>query len=72
VCEQLHYGTNSSCKQDPIENHQKRLEPYIKREMPVEQAGLTRGRGTRDQIANLRWIMEKAREHHKNVYLYFI
>lgn len=40
--------------------------------MPAVQAGFRRGRGTRDQIANIRWIMEKAREHQKDVYLCFI
>lgn len=44
----------------------------MEREMPAVQAGFRRGRGTRDQIANIRWIMEKAREHQKDVYLCFI
>ena len=51
---------------------QKRLEPYIEREMPDEQAGFRKGRGTRDQIANLRWIMEKTREYQKEIYMCFI
>jgi hypothetical protein len=51
---------------------QKRLEPYIEREMPVEQAGFRKGRGTRDEIANVRWILERTRERNKPVYLCFI
>ena len=51
---------------------QKRLEPYIEREMPVEQAGLRKGRGTRDQIANVRWVMERTIECNKPVYLSFM
>ena len=41
---------------------QARLQQYVKHELPDVQAGFTKGRGTRDQIANIRWIMEKARE----------
>jgi len=51
---------------------QRRLEPFLEREMPVTQAGFRKGRGTRDQIANLRWLMEKAREYQKEFYLCFI
>ena len=40
-------------------------------ELPVVQAGFKKGRGTRDQIANIYWIMEKAREFQKNIYFYF-
>ena len=45
---------------------QARLQQYMKRELPDVQAGFRKGRGTRDQIANVRWIMEKAREFQKN------
>ena len=41
---------------------QARLQQYVNREFPDTQAGFRKGRGTRDQIANIRWIMEKARE----------
>ena len=41
-------------------------------ELPDVQAGFRKGRGTRDQIANIRWIMEKAREFQKNIYFCFI
>ena len=44
----------------------------MNQELPDVQAGFWRGRGTRDQIANIHWIMEKAREVQKNIYLYFI
>ena len=51
---------------------QARLQEYVNHELPDVQAGFRKGRGTRDQIANIRWIMEKAREFHKNVYFCFI
>ena len=44
---------------------QARLQQYVNRELPDVQAGFRKGRGTRDQIANTRWIMEKAREFQK-------
>ena len=44
---------------------QARLQQYMNRELPVVQAGFRNGRGTRDQIANIRWIIEKAREFQK-------
>ena len=46
---------------------QARLQQYVNRELPDVQAGFRKGRGTRDQIANIRWIMEKAREFQKNI-----
>ena len=49
-----------------------RLQQYVNRELPDFQAGFRRGRGTRDQIANIPWIMEKAREFQKNIYFCFI
>ena len=51
---------------------QARLQQYVNRELPDVQAGFRKGRGTRDQIANIRWIMEKAREIQKNIYFCFI
>ena len=51
---------------------QARLQQYMNRELPDVQAGLRKGRGTRDQIANIHWIMEKAREFQKSIYLCFI
>ena len=51
---------------------QARLQQYVNRELPDVQAGFRKGRGTRDQIANICWIMKKAREFQKNIYLCFI
>ena len=51
---------------------QARLQQYVNHELPDVQAGFRKGRGTRDQIANICWIMEKAREFHKNIYFCFI
>ena len=51
---------------------QARLQQYVNRELPDVQAGLRKGKGTRDQIANIHWIMEKAREFQKNIYFCFI
>ena len=51
---------------------QARLQQYVNRELPDGQAGFRKGRGTRDQITNIRWIIEKAREFQKNIYFCFI
>ena len=51
---------------------QARLQQYVNRELPDVQAGFRKGTGTRDQIANICWIMEKAREFQKNIYFCFI
>ena len=51
---------------------QVRLQHYVNQGLPDVQAGFRKGRGTRDQIANIRWIIEKAREFPKNIYLRFI
>ena len=51
---------------------QARLQQYVKHELQDVQAGFRKGKGTRDQIANIRWIMEKAREFQKNIYFCFI
>ena len=48
-----------------------RLQQYVNRELPSVQAGFRKGRGTRDQIANICWIIEKAREFQKNIYFQF-
>ena len=50
---------------------QARLQQYVNRELPDVQAGFRKGRGTRDQIANICWIMEKARGFQKNIYFCF-
>ena len=63
--------------QDPIHSHaskvmlkilQARLQQYVNRGLPDVQAGFRKARGTRDQIANIHWIIEKAREFRKNIY----
>ena len=51
---------------------QARLQQYMNHELPDVQAGFRKGRGTRDQIANIHWIIEKAREFHKNICFWFI
>ena len=51
---------------------QARLQQYVNCELPDVQAGFRKGRGTRDQIANILWILEKAREFQKNIYFCFI
>ena len=51
---------------------QTRLQQYVNWELPDFQAGFRKGRGTRDQIANIHWTIEKAREFQKNIYFFFI
>ena len=51
---------------------QARLQQYVNRELPDVQAGFRKSRGTRDQIADIRWITENAREFQKNIYFCFI
>ena len=51
---------------------QGRLHKYVNQELPDVQAGFRKARGTRDQIANICWIIEKAREFHKNIYFCFV
>ena len=51
---------------------QARLQQYTSHDIPEDQAGFRKGRGTRDQIANICWIIEKAREFQKNIYFCFV
>ena len=51
---------------------QAKFQQYVNHELPDVHAGFRKDRGTRDQIANIRWIMEKAREFQKNIYFCFI
>ena len=51
---------------------QARLQQYMNQELPDVQGGCRKGSGTRDQIANIHWIIEKAREFQKNIYFCFI
>ena len=55
-----------------LKSLQARLQQYVNRELPDGQAGFRKGRGTRDQIANICWIVKKAREFQKNIYFCFI
>ena len=48
------------------------FQQYVNQELPYVQAGFRKGRGTRDEIANIRWIIKKAREFQKNIYFCFI
>ena len=50
---------------------QAKLQQYVNQELPDVQAGFRKGKGTRDQISNICWIIEKAREFQKNIYLCF-
>ena len=51
---------------------QARLQQYVNHELPDVQAGFRKGRGTRDKIVNIHWIIEKAREFQKNIYVCFL
>ena len=55
-----------------LKNLQARLQQYVNHELPDVQAGFRKGRGTRDQIANICWIIKKAREFQENIYFCFI
>ena len=68
----LHNCTISHTSKVMLKILQARLHQYVKRELPDVQAGFRKGRGTRDQIANMHWIIEKAREFQKNTYFCFI
>ena len=71
-CSNYHCCTHLTCQQSNTQNSQIRLQHYVNCEIPDVQAGFRIGRGARDQIANIRWIMEKAREFQKNIYFCFI
>ena len=64
---QLHSSHTSNAQNSPSQ-----VQQYVNRELPDVQAGFRKGRGTRDQIANIRWIIEKAREFQKSIYFCFI
>ena len=67
ICQQIW-----KTQQWPLKILQARLQQYVNHEHPDVQAGFREDRGTRDQIANILWIMEKAREFQKNIYFCFI
>ena len=62
----------SHASKEMLKFFQARLQEYMKCELPDVQAGFRKGRGTRDQIANICWFMEKARKFQKNIYFCFI
>ena len=55
-----------------LQSLQARLQQHVNRELPDVQAGFRKGRGTRAQIANIHWILKKARESQENIYFWFI
>ena len=67
-----HNITHLTCQSSNSIILQRRLQQYVNHELPDVQAGYRKGRGIRDKIANIRWIMEKVREFHKNIYFCFI
>ena len=74
-CQRMHYCTIaliSHTRKVVLKILQARLQQYVNHELPDVQAGLRKRRGTRDQIANIHWITEKAREFQKNIYFCFI
>ena len=68
----LHNCTHLNTSKVILKILQARLQQYVNRELPDVQAGFRKGRETRDQIANICWIMEKAKEFQKNIYFCFI
>ena len=68
----LHIALISHASKVMIKILQDRLQQFVNCEIPDVQAGFRKGRGTRDQIANIRWIMKKAKEFQKNIYFCFI
>ena len=67
-----HNCTNLTSSKVMLKILQARLQQYVNHELPDVQAGFRKGRWTRDRIANIRWIIEKAREFQKNIYFCFI
>ena len=67
-----HNCTHLTCYQIMLKILQARVQQYVNQELPDVQAGFRKGRGTRDQIAKICWIIEKAREFQKNIYFCFI
>ena len=67
-----HNCTHSHASKVMLKILQASLQQYVNRELPDVQAGFRKGRGTRDQIANIHWIIEKEREFQKSIYFCFI
>ena len=68
----LHNCTHITTSKVMLKILQARLQQYVNRKLPDVQAGFRKGKGTRDQIANIHWIIIKAREFQKNIYFWFI
>ena len=68
----LHNCTHLMCSKAMLKILQARLKQYVNCELPDVQAGFRKGRGTRDQIVNIRWIIQKEREFQKTIYFCFI
>ena len=68
----LHSCTHLTFSQSNAQILQARLQEYVNQELPDVQAGFWKGKGTKDQIANICWIIEKAREFQENIYFCFI
>ena len=72
-CSNYHTVAHTShASKEMLKILQARLQQYVNRELPDVQAGFGKGRGTRNQIVNIHWIMEKAKEFQKNIYFCFI
>ena len=67
-----HNCTHLTCYQIMLKILQDRLQQYVNHELPDVQGGFRKGRGARDQIANIHWIIENATEFQKNIYFCFI
>ena len=67
-----HISTLLTCSKVTLKIIQARLQQYVNCELPDVQVGFRKGRGTRDQVANICWIIKKAREFQKNIYFCFI
>ena len=72
MIKQPHSVLNSHVSKVMLKILQARLQQYMNHEIPDVQSGFRKGRGTRDQIANILWIIKKAREFQKNIYFCFI
>ena len=68
----MHSCTHLTPSKAMLQILQARLQQYVNHKIPDVQAGFRKGRGIRDQIANIRWIIKKAREVQKNIYFCFI
>ena len=67
-----HSDTHLTASKVMLKILQARIQQYVNHDLPAVQAGFRKGRGTRDQIANVRWIIEKARKFQKNIYFCII